>query len=115
MVGVCYRARECGCIARYGPYANNVVFDLTAAALKKYPPPPGFVSKSVTEKNLSNTVYTGSDADTKLPGFGEPLTCFRHGDVYPSGNLESDPHNGTHVQARTLFSSLPAFLEFAGA
>lgn len=83
--------------ARYGPYANNVVFDLTAEAMKKYPPPPGYVSKPVTQNCLSNTVYTGSDANTKLPGFGGPLTGFWHGDVYPSGNLESDPHNATHV------------------
>jgi tyrosinase len=82
--------------ARYGPYANNVIFNPTAAGLKKYPPPPGF-NGIVTEKCLSNTVYTGSDPSTPLPGFGGPLTGFWHGDVYPSGNLEQDPHNLTHV------------------
>jgi tyrosinase len=82
--------------ARYGPYANNIVFDPTAMGLKKYPPPPNFHGV-VTEKCLSNSVYTGSDSNTPLPGFGGPLTGFWHGDVYPSGNLEQDPHNLTHV------------------
>jgi tyrosinase len=82
--------------ARYGPYGNNIVFDPTAMGLKKYPPPPGFHGV-VTDKCLSNTVYTGSDNNTPLPGFGGPLTGFWHGDVYPSGNLEQDPHNLTHV------------------
>ncbi len=82
--------------ARYGPYANNIVFDPTVAALKKYPPPPGF-NGIVTEKCLSNSVYTGSNGNTPLPGFGGPLTGFWHGDLYPSGNLEQDPHNLTHV------------------
>jgi len=91
--------------ARYGPYANNIVFDLTTAAIKKYPPPPKFTGKPITENCLSNTVYTGSGANTKLPGFGGPLTGFWHGDVYPSGNLESDPHNATHVWVGGIVSS----------
>jgi tyrosinase len=82
--------------ARYGPYGNNIVFDPTARALKKYPPPSKFHG-IITEKCLSNTVYTGSDGNTPLPGFGGPLTGFWHGDLYPSGNLEQDPHNLTHV------------------
>jgi tyrosinase len=90
--------------ARYGPYANNVVFDLTAAAVAKYPPPAGFLANPITEKCLSDTAYTGSDANTKLPGFGGPLTGFWHGDVYPSGHLESDPHNATHVYVGGIVS-----------
>jgi len=82
--------------SRYGPYGNNIIFNPTATGLKKYPPPPNFHGV-VTEKCLSNTVYTGSDSNTPLPGFGGPLTGFWHGDVYLSGNLEQDPHNLTHV------------------
>lgn len=82
--------------ARYGPYGNKVVFDPTAAGRKKYPPPKGFTG-IVTDSCLANTVYTGFDANTTAPGFGGPLTGFWHGDFYRSGNLEQDPHNGTHV------------------
>lgn len=81
--------------ARYGPYGNNIIFEPTAAALIKYPPPPGFHGK-VTDDCLCDTVYTGSDTNTSLPGFGGPLSGFWHGDLYPSGNLEQDPHNLTH-------------------
>jgi tyrosinase len=30
-------------------------------------------------------------------GFGGPLSGYWHGGNYPSGNLENDPHNLTHV------------------
>ncbi len=83
--------------ARYGPYANNIIFDPTAAGLKKYPPPPNFFDE-VKQECLLNTIYTGSDGNTKLPGFGGPKTGFWHGDRYPSGNLEGNPHNSTHLE-----------------
>lgn len=83
--------------ARYGPNANNVVFVPTEAGLKKYPVQPPNYQGTVTGICLSNTVYTGSDGNTPLPGFGGPLAGFWHGGSYPSGNLEQNPHNLTHV------------------
>ena len=46
---------------------------------------------------LEQRVYTGSDGNTPLPGFGGPLSGYWHGGNYPSGNLEQNPHNLTHV------------------
>jgi tyrosinase len=90
--------------ARYGPNGNNVVFVPTPAGLQQRPvPPPNFFGP-VTDACLSNGVYTGSDGNTKLPGFGGPLSGYWHGGNYPSGNLEQDPHNLTHVY---LGGSLP--------
>ncbi|HVV71306.1 MAG TPA: tyrosinase family protein, partial [Verrucomicrobiae bacterium] len=83
--------------ARYGPNANEIVFVPTEAGLKKYPVPPPNYQGTVTQTCLSNTAYTGSDRNTPLPGFGGPLTGFWHGGNYPSGNLEQNPHNLTHV------------------
>jgi len=83
--------------ARYGPNADNIVFVPTAAGLKKHPVPPANFQGTVTETCLSNTVYTGSNGNTPLPGFGGPLAGFWHGGNYPSGNLEQNPHNLTHV------------------
>jgi len=84
--------------ARYGPYGNNIVFDPTTAGLAKYPPPSGFQTRPVDDGCLNNTIFSGSDANTPSPGFGGPVTPFSHGGGnYPFGNLESDPHNSTHV------------------
>ena len=83
--------------ARYGPNADNIVFVPTEAGLKKHPVPPPNYYGTITETCLSNTVYTGSDANTPLPGFGGPLSGYWHGGNYPSGNLEQNPHNLTHV------------------
>jgi tyrosinase len=82
--------------ARYGPYGNGVVFNPTASALQKHTPVPHDFTGMVTEKCLSNTIYTGSNIQTPHPGFGGPKTDFWHvGGM--SGNLENDPHNLTHV------------------
>ncbi len=45
---------------------------------------------------MSNTIYTGSNAATRPPGFGGRKTGFSH-DGELSGNLESNPHNQVHV------------------
>jgi tyrosinase len=67
--------------ARYGPNMDGNIF-------AQIPPD--------SEKNMNNTVYTGSNVVTKLPGFGGPKTTFHHGGG-TSGNLESNPHNLVHV------------------
>lgn len=43
-----------------------------------------------------NTVYTGSNADTKPPGYGGRKTGFWTGSG-TSGNLEANPHNKVHT------------------
>jgi len=91
--------------ARYGPYADNVVFDATESGVHAHPPvPPQKKPTPVTQKSLSNTRYTGSDRITPLPGFGGPLSGFWHGGTYKSGNLEQDPHNLTHVYVGGIIS-----------
>lgn len=83
--------------ARYGPNGDSIVFVPTPAGLQQRPvPPPNFFGP-VTDTCLTNSVYTGSDANTPLPGFGGPLSGYWHGGNYPSGNLEQNPHNLTHV------------------
>src|SRR5690606_27997531 len=43
-----------------------------------------------------NTIYTGSNSATPLPGYGGPVTGFsNYGSV--SGNLENNPHNMVHT------------------
>jgi len=67
--------------ARYGPNMDGNIY---------IPIPP------VSEACERNTIYTGSNSDTKPPGFGGPSTGFSH-DGEISGNLESNPHNQVHV------------------
>jgi tyrosinase len=67
--------------ARYGPNNDGNIF---------IPEPP------VNQACMSNTIYTGSDANTPAPGFGGRQTGFWHGGGQ-SGNLESNPHNLVHV------------------
>ena len=83
--------------ARYGPNANNTVFVPTPAGLKKRKVAKGNFFGPVTDSCLTNSTYTGSDSNTPLPGFGGPLSGYWHGGTYPSGNLEQNPHNLTHV------------------
>ena len=91
--------------ARYGPNGDNVVYVPTPAGLEKRPVlPPATFFGPVTDTCLSNTVYTGSDGNTPLPGFGGPLSGYWHGGNYPSGNLEGDPHNLTHVYLGGILS-----------
>lgn len=68
--------------ARYGPRGDGNIF---------IPIPP------VLEDCQNNTVYTGTNAVTPLPGYGGPDTGFWHGGNRPSGNLEANPHNLVHV------------------
>lgn len=67
--------------ARYGPRSDGDIF---------IPIPP------VSQGCISNTIYTGSNAQTPRPGFGGPQTGFSHNGRV-SGNLESNPHNQVHV------------------
>lgn len=66
--------------ARYGPQSNGNIF---------IPIPP------VSEACQNNTVYTGNNPATPLPGFGGPDTGFAHGGG-TNGNLERNPHNQVH-------------------
>jgi tyrosinase len=67
--------------ARYGPQNDGNIY---------VPIPP------VNQDCMSNTVFTGTDHNTKPPGFGGPNTGFSHSGRQ-SGNLESNPHNLVHV------------------
>lgn len=68
--------------ARFGPRGTGTVY-------VQIPP--------VNQACQKNTVYTGSNSATSLPGYGGPKTSFWHGGGR-SGNLESNPHNLVHVQ-----------------
>lgn len=67
--------------ARYGPKMNNNIY-------VEIPP--------ASEKYENDTIYTGTNAVTKFPGFGGPKTKFSH-QGGTNGNLESNPHNLVHV------------------
>lgn len=67
--------------ARYGPNNDGNIF---------IPIPP------VNENCQNNTLYTGSNAVTPLPGYGGPATGFSHSGG-TNGNLERNPHNPVHV------------------
>jgi tyrosinase len=75
--------------ARYGPKMDGNIY-------VEIPP--------ASEKYENNTVYTGSNAVTKLPGFGGPKTKFSHSGG-TSGNLESNPHNLVHVDVGGINST----------
>jgi tyrosinase len=83
-------------LARYGPDSNGNIYVPTAAAIKQHPHDPNFGNGTVTQTCMSNDLYTGSDHNTKPPGFGGPDTGFSHGGG-TSGNLENNPHNLVHV------------------
>lgn len=69
--------------ARYGINTDHIIY----------------VNKDiVNQKCQVNTTYTGSDANTKAPGYGGHDTGFHHGGTYLSGNLEANPHNIVHTQ-----------------
>lgn len=68
--------------ARYGPQNTGDIYI-------SIPP--------VSQECQRNTIYTGSNAETPLPGYGGPATGFSpYGTV--SGNLESNPHNQVHTE-----------------
>lgn len=75
--------------ARYGPNNTGEVY---------IPIPP------VSQECQRNTVYTGSNSSTSLPGYGGPKTGFsNYGNV--SGNLESNPHNMIHTKVGGFISN----------
>jgi tyrosinase len=51
-----------------------------------------------------NTIYTGSNPDTKPPGYGGPETRFWPGSG-TSGNLEANPHNRVHTDVGGIISN----------
>lgn len=81
--------------ARYGPDGDKNIWVPTAAGILQHPNDPNLVFGEVTQTCMSNDKYTGSDSNTKPPGFGGPQTKFWHGGG-TSGNLEDDPHNKVH-------------------
>jgi tyrosinase len=83
--------------ARYGPDGDSQIYVPTQEAIDAHPGDPNFFFGPVTQINMQNTIFTGSDANTPDPGFGGPETGFWHGGFFPFGNLESDPHNFVHV------------------
>jgi tyrosinase len=82
--------------ARYGPDSDGNIYIPTLAVIKQHPNDPNLVYGPVTQDYMSNDLYTGSDNNTKPPGFGGPETEFSHGGG-TSGNLEDNPHNLVHV------------------
>jgi tyrosinase len=81
---------------RYGPDADKKIYIPTPAGMAAHPNDPNFGSGEVTEKCMTNDLFTGSDSVTPLPGFGGPETPFWHGGG-ASGNIEGNPHNLVHV------------------
>ncbi|WPU91623.1 tyrosinase family protein [Mucilaginibacter sabulilitoris] len=74
---------------RYGPQKNgNIYVPIT----------------SISQNCQRNTVYTGSNAATSLPGYGGPKTGFSTG-AGTSGNLENDPHNEVHTAVGGIISN----------
>ena len=82
--------------ARYGPDGDGAVYIPTPAVIQQHPNDPNLAYGPVTQNCLSNDLYTGTDNNTKPPGFGGPDTGFWHGGG-TSGNLEDNPHNIVHV------------------
>lgn len=101
---------------RYGPDKDGNIYIPTAAGIAAHPNNPNFTRGPVTQVCMANDLYTGSDAVTKLPGFGGPETSFNHGDG-TSGNLEGNPHNVVHVYVggpTTAFSPVPGLMTDPG-
>lgn len=81
---------------RYGPEGEGVIYVATPAWEAAQPQPADPVFGSVTSECLANDLFTGSDTRTPLPGFGGPVSGFEHSGG-PHGNMESNPHDLTHV------------------
>lgn len=82
--------------ARYGPDQDRNIYIPTRSVISQNPGDQNFSQGPVTDDQMTNDLFTGSDASTKLPGFGGPATSFSNsGDT--NGNLEGDPHNKVHV------------------
>ncbi len=82
--------------ARYGPLGDSNVFVVNQAIFENNPTDPHYSRGPVTNKCMSMLHYTGTDPRTDV-GFGGLQTPFWHGGTYPSGELESNPHNLVHV------------------
>jgi len=82
--------------ARFGPDGDRNIYVPTPAGVQQHPGDPNFAVGTVTQDCLSNDVFTGSDNNTKPPGFGGPQTGFSHGGG-TGGNIEGNPHNLVHV------------------
>jgi tyrosinase len=82
--------------ARYGPDSDGNIYVPTPAGIALHPNDPNFSNGKVTQDCMNNDMYTGSDNNTKVPGFGGPATSFSHAGG-TSGNLEDNPHNLVHV------------------
>lgn len=101
---------------RYGPDKDGNIYIPTPAGIAAHPNNPNFTRGPVTQECMVNHLFTGSDAVTKLPGFGGPETGFNHGDG-TSGNLEGNPHNVVHVYVggpTTATSPVPGLMTDPG-
>jgi tyrosinase len=81
---------------RYGPDGDTNIYVPTPAGVAAHPGDQGFIYGQVTDDCMKNDLYTGSDSQTPLPGFGGPANGFSHsGAVH--GNTEGNPHDLVHV------------------
>lgn len=71
---------------RYGPNADGNI----------YIPTQAWDGGNVTDACMLNTLYTGRNQTTPLPGFGGPETTFSHSGR-THGNMERNPHDLVHV------------------
>ena len=81
---------------RYGPDGDGNIYIATAAAEAAHAGDSNFAYGEVTQAAMSNTLYTGSNLQTKPTGFGGPKTGFSHSGR-SHGNFESNPHDLVHV------------------
>jgi tyrosinase len=89
---------------RYGPDGDANIYVPTPAGEAAHPGDQSFTYGEVTEDSMKNDLYTGSDSQTPLPGFGGPTSIFSHsGNVH--GNIESNPHDLVHVYVGGAISS----------
>jgi tyrosinase len=81
---------------RYGPDGNANIYVPTPAGAAAQPGGQGFPFGEVTDDSMKNDLYTGSDSQTPLPGFGGSASGFSHaGNVH--GNIEGNPHDLVHA------------------
>ncbi|WP_321839529.1 tyrosinase family protein [Paraburkholderia bannensis] len=81
---------------RYGPDGDGDIYVPTDLWAENHGPDDNWTRGEVTAACQNNTVYTGSNQATPLPGYGGPESGFSH-DGGPHGNMESDPHDLVHV------------------
>jgi len=88
---------------RFGPFGTGIIFIPTPAGIQGHPGVVLFAGP-VNDNCMTNTRYTGLNANTPPPGFGGPVTGFLH-DGGTSGNLEGNPHNLVHVYTGGIVSN----------